>query len=109
MGPLEDIGPPHPHKEYGTPKKPWDLHKHSPHPPKKVMNHPKNWDTPKKIWDPQKTLPPLSLTQTAPFLKKEGTQDRQQPGTETETDCPFVSFMELFLQSTVPLSLSFVA
>ena len=49
----------------------------------------------------QLNRPPLSLTQTAPFLKKEGTQDRQQPG--TETDCPFVSFMGLFLQSTVQI------
>ena len=46
---------------------------------------------------------PLSLIQAAPFLKKEGAHDTQQPGTETETDCPFVSFMELFLQSTVQL------
>ena len=46
----------------------------------------------------QHNRPLLSLTQTAPF-KKDGNQDRQQPG--TETDCPFVSFMELFLQSTV--------
>ena len=52
----------------------------------------------------QLNRPPLSLIQAAPFLKKkEGTQERQQPGTETETDCPFVSFMELFLQSTVLL------
>ena len=43
---------------------------------------------------------PLSLIQAAAFLKKEGKQDRQQPGTEIETDCPSVSFMELFLQST---------
>ena len=36
--------------------------------------------------------PPLSLIQAAPFLKKkEDTQDRQQLGKETETDCPFVS------------------
>ena len=52
--------------------------------------------------DIQLNRPPLSLMQAAAFLKKRGTQDRQQPGTEIETDCPFVSFMELFLQSTVP-------
>ena len=49
----------------------------------------------------QVNRPPLSVIQAAAFLKKEGTQDRQQPGTEIETDCPFVSFMELLLQSTV--------
>ena len=49
----------------------------------------------------QVNRPPLSVIQAAAFLKKEGTQDRQQPGTEIETDCPFVSFMELFLQSTL--------
>ena len=49
----------------------------------------------------QVNRPPLSVIQAAAFLKKEGTQDRQQPGTEKETDCPFVSFMELLLQSTV--------
>ena len=45
--------------------------------------------------------PPISLIHPAPFLKKEGTQDRQQPSTETRTDYRFVSFMELFLQYTV--------
>ena len=50
----------------------------------------------------QLNRPPLSLIQAAAFLeKKEGTQDRQQPGTETETDCPLVYLMELLLQSTV--------
>ena len=43
----------------------------------------------------QQNRSPLSLIQAAPFLlKKEGTQDRQQPG--TETDCPFDQIMGYF-------------